>query len=405
MQTRRTLLRAASGAFLWGTTAGFAPAASGTTLRAASPAELARQLAACSGGEIIELTGGPWRDIRIGGVHFSKPVRISPAPGTQVEINRLKVQNSSGLLFRDLRFQYVFKDGTSWRDRPFDVDHSRSVTFANCRFRGAPGKGSVKNIDISGAPWGNGPSLRHSNDCHMLSCTSNGFRQGMVLVTSKGCSIRGCRIEGQGNDNIRLIEVSDIRVEDNYLGQQNSHPREPYHNDHIHHYNPHATEPSRRVTIRRNMLYSDRGVQKSSAGMMLQVNGSHNLRDWAVEDNVVIGRAHHGISLWNVHGATVRRNTLIRWHPQAKSAQSAHDYRLDTPKINIRKGSRSVVVEDNLMVLPLISKGAEVHERGNVVIPPESYSAVFTMPDPRDPRTWRVHAGGRATNKGSPLLW
>lgn len=382
------------------------PALAAGPLRAGDAGELARVLARCSGGETVALAGGDWEPVTLEGLRFDPPVTLrAETPDAPPVLPRLALRDCAGLELRALHFAYRFQPGQEWRETPFAVSGCRAVSFTGCVFRGDTGAGSARGVDITGAPWGNGPRLRDCTDSHLVRCRITGFRQGAVVAQSAGCSIQGCRIEANGNDNVRLVEIRDMLVEGNYLGQQASHPDEPFHNDHIHHFNNNATTPSERVTIRRNLLYSARDAVRDSAGMMLQNYIDAPLKDWTVAENVVIGRAQHGISLWPVEGAVVRHNTLIRWHTTGRDEPDRKSWRQDTPRINIRKGSRGVLLEGNITPVELLWRDSQVTNRGNVVIPPERYASAFLQPDPGDPRGWTVRPGGPGQGMGSPLMW
>lgn len=405
MLHRRSLLLSAAAALALSSP----PVRAAAPLRADSPATLSRALAGCRGGETVELLGGTWPELSLEGLDFATPVTLAAAAQSPAVLSRLEIRQCRGLTLSGLSLDYRFPEALAgaqraWADNAVAVRDSARVTFSGCRFTGDSGRGSIRGVDISGAPFGVGPSIRHSDDCAVIGCRITGFRYGVAFNHARRGVLRGNHIEGAGDDTVRLQAVTDFVMEENYLGQNRAHPEDPYHHDHIHHFNPNADFQTARVAIRRNMLFSARDAETDSTGMMLQNFRDDLMGPWWIEENVIIGRARHGISLWPSRDSVIRANTLIRWGGKGRSWRD-QEYRATTPMLAMRKGSEDGLIENNISAMERVSSPGGVIRRGDILIPPGRYPSAFVMPDADDPRTWKARPGGPADGQGSPLLW
>ncbi len=394
---------------------------SGTSgpLTVGSAEELARALESTRGG-VIRLAGGKYGSVSIRGLsaRAGEPLVIKSAnPGDRAIISGLDVQDSSGLVFRDIAFDYSFAPTDAPHIRPFQIARSGDVAIENSLFDGDLASGVSPSSD--GFPTGFGIYVGDSAGVVLAGNEIRNFYRGIVVGRSSRVEVTGNELHTIRMDGMNFSEVSDVLIARNNIHDFARSLNSEDHADMIQFWTTGTQKPSSRIVIRENILNSGDGWFTQSIFMRnelvdLGAAGSEMFyRDVSIEGNLIINAHIHGITVGETDGLTITRNTLVR---NRKSEGRENNPGLWTPQIRIAPSSRSVRVDRNVVSAISGSEAqADWNLHDNIFIQdrsptqPNHYLRVFSdtaLTEPEKAVSYLPRRSGplAGTGVGSPLL-
>lgn len=324
--------------------------------------ELATALQSAQGGETILLAGGNYGALSIGnqGIRtdgFDVPVHIAALdPDDPAILTGLTIKKMHGLTFEGITFDHSFKgESNAMRATPFKIITSQDIRIENCVFDGdiASGTGDAAT---DGYGVGFGLTVTDSSEIALIGNEFHTFWKGMRLTQSTDLTIAQNEIHNFRSDGINLVEVGRVLIENNHIHDRVVSPISDDHGDMIQLWTNNTTSPSHDVTVRGNLLDIGKGDYAQSI-FMTNTEVSHKgagtemyLRNFLIEDNVIINVQRNAIDLGAGDNMVVRNNTVILAPEQYGSTKGNQ-----IPLIDISALSSNVEVSNNVtskIVLP-----------------------------------------------------
>lgn len=318
------------------------------------------------GGDQILLQSGNHGFLRIKGARFSSPVLIAAAPGAKARVERIDVQSSKNITFRDLLI---------WPEKPtsetlFLVRTSRNspnMEFQRLDVRSAEDAGNYRRWNKSTwlARKVNG-ILAEGPDSEVSNSTFMGLYHA-VSVNGDRSSILNNRIVGYSGDGTRALgNYSTLRgntIQDCVKIDEN-------HDDAFMTWSLGANGKIGAGTIEgmvieNNLIEEWNGPRNHPFICELQgIFLGGYLNDLVIQNNVVSVSAYHGITAYGVTRGKIVNNTLVNSRGPSKTQ----------PWIglwgNIDRGSTQVTVANNIAPLFKVNSlpKIDIQQSRNVVL-------------------------------------
>jgi hypothetical protein len=265
-----------------------------------------------AGGDRVVLAKGSYGEAAVAGQHFDPPLTITSATGVRAHFDRLRVNDSSGLVFRDLDI-WPLKPAGRHQTLVTASKDSHHITFDRLDIRGGPA--ALDYYAWTAEDWLTtwrssgvilaGPDMTLSNS--MLTAVANGIgaqgARGQVIGNEvRGFSMDGMRAYGEGTV-LRGNTVRDcINVDDNHDDGFQSWAK-----------NGGAPAVVRDITLDGNRIFewtgpADHPLRGPLQGIGLFKGPYHG---FVIENNLIVVRSVHGITLYDGSGSRVVNNTVI----------------------------------------------------------------------------------------------
>lgn len=284
-------------------------------------AELQIALSQARGGDTIFLEAGEYGSLSLLGhrdqfLKFDGPVTITSAdPGNPAVFSALDVREASGLVFKDLHFDYTQSEGAPIWGKPFRVWDSTDISFIGNRFTGDVAR-NLSEAD-NGYPTGFGLHVRSSDNITISENEISGFFRGLVLGGGDNLVVTRNEIHGIRMDGMNFAGVQGVLIEGNQLHNFVRSPTAGDHSDMIQFWTKGTTRPSTDIVIRDNILDLGAGHQTQSIFMRNDMvdrglaGPEMFYRDILIEGNVIVNGHLHGITVGEVNGLVIRNNTVL----------------------------------------------------------------------------------------------
>ena len=316
--------------------------------------ELRAALREARGGEVIALAPGDHGVLEVSGLAPSGPVTLRSAdPDEPARLSGMMLRDVSGLRLEGLVFDYAYEPGTRPTGaRPFQIHGGSDIAILGSSFEGDVASGTGSAAD-DGYAAGTGLFARDTHGLEIRGSLFTGWFRGAVLRGIDDLVVAGNRVADIRSDGLDLVAVQGALVEGNEIGPFRRSPESTDHADMIQFWTNKTDRPSTGVTIRANVLHAGTGGATQSIFMRNEevdrgrAGREMFYRDVVIEDNVIANAHLHGITVGEVDGLAIRRNTLVRV-PAAVRAKQARSPGLSVPTIRVSPRARDVVVQANV---------------------------------------------------------
>ena len=312
------------------------------TITVANAAELNQALASATGGETILLAAGDYGALNVNGMQYASDVTIKSAdPNAMASFSTASLYNSSHITFDTIKFDYNFASGDKYYNSPFKVESSNNITFANSLFDGdtahstgtaADGLGISKGLFVNG-----------SSDINVVGTEFHSWWTALSVINGQDVHIAGNNIHDIRSDGIKLNNLDNTLVENNYIHDFSGTDALSDHRDMIQVQRPQGDGVTN-LTIRDNVFDMGSGSWTQTIWMGVDKANGNDPTNWhsnvLIENNVIYNSHTHGISINLTHNLSIRKNSVIR----VRSAKSGG---VSIPAIRVSPNSTSVVIERN----------------------------------------------------------
>ena len=316
--------------------------------------------------ETVSLSGGGSNPVHITSANENDPVGIGRI--TLNSVDNVKVSNvhiDSSVTNIDVPFY----------QGDVDIRNSSDILFDNITYTS---NGSMLYDPAAGGAGDGGRMVvvDDSNDIAFTNSVGSRYFQGFTLTDSTGLTVENVELFGIQGDGIKMSEVTDVLIKDNYLHDFAASPNDSFHSDFIQlHSGGPTTVASSDITITGNIL--DTGNGNSIQGIWMRneaydATGNNNLLYTGIEvsDNVIYTGSANGIGVGASIGTEVTGNTLL-WNSEAVTLKSTGNTSYE-PSIRISNNARDVQIENNISPKYVLGTSSSVSLSGNVTV---EYSA------------------------------
>jgi hypothetical protein len=271
------------------------------------------------GGDRLILAGGSYGEVTVAGWHFDPPLTIASGTKDRAHLERLRVNDSSGLVFRDLDIWPLKSTGRTQVLVAGSRD-SHDITLDRLDIRGGPT--ALDYYDWTAEDWLTtwrstgvmlaGPDMTISNST--LTAVANGIGmqgvRGQVIGNEiRGFSKDGLRAFGEGTV-LRGNTVRDcINVDENHDDGFQTWAKSGG-----------APDEIRDITLDGNRIFEWTGPADHPLRGRLQGIGLFKgpYYDLVIENNLIVVNAPHGIALYDVIGSRIVNNTVIGFNKRGQ---------------------------------------------------------------------------------------
>lgn len=326
------------------------------TYTVSTASQLTSVLAKATGGETILLAGGNYGGLQLSDyagadVKFDTPITIKSASiDNPAVFTRLNMNGASNVTIDGVVFDYTFKAGDTIKTKPFEVTASSNIEIRNSVFDGDLAKGVSSVAD--GFGFAHGLTVRNSSNVSIKDNEFFDWHRGATFDNSKGIVVSGNDVHGIRSDGLNFSQVSNVRIEDNYIHDFKASPTSTDHRDMIQFWTTGTTKPSTDIVIRGNTLDIGDGSYTQSIFMRNEMVDSGGMgpamfyQNVVIENNAIYNAHLHGITVGETNGLTIRNNSVLRVDSEG-APEAANGGGVWTPSINVKAISTNVVIEQN----------------------------------------------------------
>lgn len=279
--------------------------------------------------------------------------------GPPPTIRRMSLSGARNIRLSGVRFE----PGplTSTRDKPYQALRVSGLVIVDSAFVGPHGLDG----DAAFGALGFGLVVRGATGLKLLNCAFRMFHRAVVISMSSDVQIVGSRFTEMSSDGVNLEEVADVTIAGNHFSDFAKPPGQTYHQDFLQLWSVNAKTPSRDILVEDNFFSSGRGDSTQSIFLRNERVDSYDggdamfYRDLTIRNNVIHNGHLHGITVGETVGLTIVGNTLVQ------NFREDEDRPVNTPAINIRRASRDVRIEGNILAKPLGPVEASWSAAGN----------------------------------------
>ncbi|WP_417463033.1 right-handed parallel beta-helix repeat-containing protein, partial [Kordiimonas sp.] len=371
-----------------------------TIISVSNAEELMNALASATGGDTIELAGGDYgRLTLINGktgfdVTFDTAVTIRSVDADHLaSFSGMNLNGVSNLTFDDVVFDYNFSQDDPVSIRPFSINGgSNNISIKNSIFEGDVAS-DVLDSNVDGFGYGTGLSVRDSSNISIENNEFFNWHRGAIFAQVEGLLVAENDVSAIRSDGFDFIEVKSVLIEKNHIHDFSAPEGSSDHRDMIQFWTSGTDSPSVDVIIRDNILDIGTGAWAQSIFMrneevdLGRAGTEMYYQNILIENNTIYNGHLHGITVGETDGLTIRNNSVL----QALGGLNDLSGGVSIPKINLKPGSTSVVIEGN--VTSAISGFAAQSDwvvSSNAIIQPINYLEHFI--------TSTTHSDGRGHN-------
>ncbi|MEL6679056.1 MAG: LamG-like jellyroll fold domain-containing protein [Pseudomonadota bacterium] len=326
----------------------------GKTVLVDGRAELDAALASATGGETFVLAGGDYGALSVSpyttdlnnretGLTFVAADRADPP-----SFSELLVYDMQNVTFDGMLFDYTAEAGAPAEHQAFRVLGGSGITVRNSTFDGDTGVG-MADARLDGHGVGHGFWSKGSDDLTFENNELFNFFRATSIQEADGVRVTGNDVHSMGVDGLTFAAVENVLIENNHIHDFDIPEDNVGHLDQIQFWTTKTDSPSRNVTIRDNVLDSGDGhytqsifilneeVSRSGAGREMYYE------NFLIEDNVIYNAHHHGITVGEIDGLTIRNNTVL------ENEDGGDNGDVNTPRINVAERSTDVTIVNNIV--------------------------------------------------------
>ena len=354
----------------------------GGAARAGEASDIAAALRAARPGDVVLMQGGDYGVLRLSsrdlpGLEAAdgaedvppQPVVLRSAdPATPIVLSGLTLKGVRNLTLDGIVFDYRAEPGSPDNVKPFQALGTKNVTIRNAIFDG--------DIARDGPAWrqglGSGYALWAIDGENLAVIDSTFFNwvRGAIFSRISGLIVQGNELYAIRSDGFDFAQVSQARIEANYLHDFGGAGTGGDHPDMIQFWSKSTRAPSTDVTIRGNLLDNALGTPTHSIFIRNEVAETDPdrreamlYRDFRIEDNLIRNGHIHAITVSSVRGLTVRGNTVLESRNEKVGGPASR------PAINLRQLVEAAELTDN--IAPQInveeSSAEDVRTAGNML--------------------------------------
>lgn len=281
----------------------------------------------------------------------SQPVIVTSAdPSNPVEVGRIILNNVDNVKFSDLHVDSVGMYVHEY-DGDVDINNSSNIVLDSISYT-SNGANPNNPAQSTGTDGGRAVTVTDSSDVTISNSVAFGYFQAITLVESSDVTIENNEIYGNQGDGIKLSEVSDILIKDNYLHDFAAIPNESNHGDFIQlHSGGSIQTTSSDVVITGNFLDTGNGTSLQGIWMRNEQydstgNSNHLYTGIVVSDNVIYTGSANAIGLGGSNGAIISNNTIL-FNEQAETITARGNTTYE-PWLRLSDDARNALVQDNI---------------------------------------------------------
>lgn len=260
----------------------------------ASTAELLIALDKAKGGEVLTLAPGTYSGVAIRGAHKAPAVIIT---GRGAVLPGLKVDSSSGLIFRKLEFSVP-----SAGQFAYLVSNSNNITFDGLSVHGV----------LDGNPQGkaSGISILKSSNIKVLNSEFQQLRRGVGIGSSQDVVVSGNNFHDLQTDGVMAAQVTNIQILKNNFSS--FFPGKGDHPDAIQFLTAGTSQASRDILIADNT--ASRGSGSGVQGIFMRDEKKmYPFENVRILNNLLIGTGYNGIAIAGGKNIEISGNELLSY--------------------------------------------------------------------------------------------
>jgi Right handed beta helix region len=331
--------------------------------------ELREALQAAKGGEEIALAAGDYGLLSIdarkyGWAMYPRTVTIKAKdPENRPVFRGIDLRRVTNLAFSGIVVDYEFAPGDSGRLRIVNIKESKGVSLTGSLLDGALIYGTASPAD--GFATAIALAVDNSSDIAIENNEIRTWHRGAVFGAVDGLKVRGNKFHGMTSDGLDFVNVDNAVIEENHIHDFSIPAQSKAHPDMIQFWTKGSKSPSTNVLIRNNFLDAGAGNWTQSIFIRNEVVDSlgggpeMRYRNFRIEGNVIRNGHLHGITVSDVDGLVVTRNTILQ------SMSGREGGKVFVPSINISKSATGVEITRNIM--PRVSQSMKKPEPGWVI--------------------------------------
>ncbi|MCA8882255.1 MAG: right-handed parallel beta-helix repeat-containing protein [Rhodobacteraceae bacterium] len=302
------------------------------------------------GGDRVLLQPGSYGDLTLTNRHFSPALTLMSAPGGRAHAERVVIKNSSGLILRDLNVWPRQDDPRKKGILVQAMEDTSGIVFDALDIRGAHDAANYLSWDARTWLDERRVGVRLGGRDGVLRGSVLTGVGGGVLLPGPGSKALGNEIRGFSKDGMRVFG-SNAEIRGNVI--RDCVKVDGNHDDGIQSWvgknNPDGAITG--VVIDGNRIIEWTGPQDHPLRCTLQGIGLFTgpFRNWVIQNNLIAARAHHGISMYDMHGARVVNNTVVNlfgkvgtspWIQQDKSSRDGSNIIANNVAMQLRIGNK-----------------------------------------------------------------
>jgi hypothetical protein len=275
-------------------------------------------LHSATAGTVVELAGGIYGALsarRISGAVGQSITLRSADPANPARFSEMDLREANHLVLDGLLFDYTYSPADKSNLRAFQVFTSRDVVIRNSSFDGdlAP----AESPEEQAYPTGFGLAIISSAEVRLENSNIHDFYRGLLVSDSVDINVIGNDIHSIRMDGMNFAQVERVLIENNVIHDFKRALDSPDHADMIQFWTNQTKRPSVDITIRNNVLNSGLGWYTQSIFMRNEeVDQGRSGREMfyrnvTIEGNVIVNAHLHGVSIGEVDGLIISKNTIL----------------------------------------------------------------------------------------------
>ena len=316
-----------------------------TTITVTNAAQLNSALTTAKAGDTISLAGGNYGDLYISKAFSSDVTITSQSASAPAVFSSVNLNGASHIKLDTISVNYVPNSSTYSFSPAVKINNASDITFVHSTVTGGNAVNGVAQTattldstgNVLGLPTGYGVLVTGSNGVKVDGVEVSNFYKGIVLNASDNVTISHNDVHDTRTTGIVAGGGNNITIDSNHI-----HDINPWnwgagdHADFLAMWtNAGQTSASNNITISNNLMEQGKGT--AVLGMWMQ-GGAVGYTNVSITGNAILNGNFQGITLWDVHGASVDHNTLLQ--------TSGSDWK-SAPGILLSGGTQNISTHDN----------------------------------------------------------
>jgi hypothetical protein len=305
-------------------------------------------------------------EIRLSG-GGDEPVHITSAdPEARVEVARIYLDNVENVKLSALHVDSTDISVPSFQG-DLDINDSSSIEISDITFKSDGTEYYDPRLGAASVNGGRMAMIDGSDNITVTDTVGSHYYNGWGVIESSNVTIENNELFAIQGDGIKLREVNDVLIKDNYLHDFAVSPNEVNHSDFIQmHSGGGADSPSTNVTVTGNVLDTGNGSSVQPIWMRNEAHNGNNdhmlYQNISITDNLIYTGSANGIGIGGASNVDISNNTLI-WNPQAETIKATGNTSFE-PSIRISEDVSSITVSNN--IAPKYLFNSPVNDFGNI---------------------------------------
>ena len=305
-------------------------------------------------------------EIRLAG-GGDEPVHITSAnPQDAVEVSRIYLDNVTNVKLSVLVVDSTAIDVPSFQG-DLDINNSSSIEISDITFKSDGTEYYDPRLGDASVNGGRMAMIDGSDNITITDTVGSHYFNGWGIIESSNITLENNELFAIQGDGIKMREVNDVLIKDNYLHDFAASPNEVNHSDFIQlHSGGGADTPSTNVTITGNVLDTGNGSSVQAIWMRNEAYNGNNdsmlYQNITITDNLIYTGSANGIGIGGATNVDISNNTLI-WNPEAETIKATGNTSFE-PSIRISSDVSNITVSNN--IAPKYLLGSQVDAFGNI---------------------------------------